>query len=192
VDHIGRAPVRPHDDDIIRRPHDTAQSLLERQTGHPSLQHGVKLRPVQRLDFDQVFRDLEQQIASLRELNRPDLLSAQAAAASVRRYIAEPRFRIDLQRLFVKEIREVVAYMQRARLSVDHLTPDVARRFVGHYESFSEKMVAMLGAVSSYDDGNNESLITQSIQSPLEARRGGGQQGENSVAHHQSPALPSG
>ena len=56
---------------------------------------------------DSFFQSLQQQVQSLEEFSRPHPLSTEAAVASLKRYLAESRFRIQLTDLVNDELERV-------------------------------------------------------------------------------------
>lgn len=70
----------------------------------------ISLRQAQVLDIkdaDSFFAALEDKVASLEELNAPAPMTAEAAVASLKRYVVEPRHRIRLHDLVMDEVARV-------------------------------------------------------------------------------------
>ena len=73
----------------------------------------IALRQAQVLDIadaDTFFVAVEEKVASLEELRSPGPLSAPAAVASLKRYIADPRHRIRLHDLLLDEVRRATRH----------------------------------------------------------------------------------
>ncbi|MBK7366101.1 MAG: SIR2 family protein [Nitrosomonas sp.] len=77
---------------------DAAQQLIT--------QRDAQVLPVK--DADTFFQALQQQVQSLEEFSRPHPLSTDAAVASLKRYLSEPKYRIQLADLVNGEIERVV------------------------------------------------------------------------------------
>jgi hypothetical protein len=59
-------------------------------------------------DADSLFQSLQQQVQSLEEFSRPHPLSTEAAVASLKRYLTEPRYRIQLADLVSTEVERII------------------------------------------------------------------------------------
>ena len=59
-------------------------------------------------DADTFFQTVQQHVESIEEFSRPHPLSTEAAVASLKRYIAEPRYRIQLSDLIGKTVEQIV------------------------------------------------------------------------------------
>ncbi len=59
-------------------------------------------------DADSFFQSVQQQVQSLEEFSRPHPLSTEAAVASLKRYLTEPRYRIQLADLVGDEVDRVI------------------------------------------------------------------------------------
>ena len=77
---------------------DEAQRLIDHR--------GAQLIPIE--DADAFFQTVQQHVESIEEFSRPHPLSTEAAVASLKRYIAEPRYRIQLSDLVDKTVGRVV------------------------------------------------------------------------------------
>lgn len=67
---------------------------------------GAQVVPIR--DADSFFQSVQQQVQSLEEFSRPHPLSTEAAVASLKRYLTEPRFRIQLADLVGDEVERIV------------------------------------------------------------------------------------
>lgn len=79
-------------------PSDMAQGLINHR--------GAQVIPIR--DADSFFQSVEQQVRSLEEFSRPHPLSTEAAVASLKRYLSEPRFRIQLADLVNDEVERII------------------------------------------------------------------------------------
>lgn len=86
----------------------TAQQLLDRRAG---VQIAIK-------DADQFFTTLQERVAALDQFNEPHPLSTKAAVSSLKRYLAEDRYRIRLSDLIEEETDRAVAQLFSAPMTV--------------------------------------------------------------------------
>ena len=80
------------------KPGDAAQRLIDHR--------GAQVIPIE--DADTFFETLQQSVEAIEELSRPHPLSTEAAVASLKRYIPDPRYRIQLSDLVAKTVDNVV------------------------------------------------------------------------------------
>ena len=103
-------------------------------------------------DADMLFRDVWQHVKSIDEFSRPHPLSTEAAVASLKRYISDQRYRIQLADLVDAEVERVVeltsteAYSVKSGATAD--TGSVTARVRG-YEAACSTLLAM-AAVGGY------------------------------------------
>lgn len=76
----------------------SAQKLIEHR--------GAQLVPIK--DADSFFVSVQQQVESLEEFARPHPLSTEAAVASLKRYMSEPKYRIQHSDLVSNEVERVI------------------------------------------------------------------------------------
>lgn len=101
---------------------------------------------VQIRDADSFFQSLQQQVQSLEEFSRPHPLSIEAAVASLKRYLTEPRFRIQLADLVNDEVERVVTVTSGEKFAVQGgQAPDSASATsrVRAYEAACTTLLAM-------------------------------------------------
>ena len=103
-------------------------------------------------DADTFFRDVWQHVKSIEEFSKPHPLSAEAAVASLKRYLSDRQYRIQLADLIDAEVERVVAltstesYSAKGRATPD--TASVTARVRG-YEAACSTLLAM-AAVGGY------------------------------------------
>ncbi len=97
---ITRAPSRRFTTYWAARggPGDRAQKLID--------QRQAQVIPIE--DADTFFQSIQQNVESIEEFSRPHPLSTEAAVASLKRYIAEPRYRIQLSDLIDQTVERVI------------------------------------------------------------------------------------
>ncbi len=79
-------------------PGDKAQKLIDHRR--------AQVIPIE--DADTFFQNVQQNVESIEEFSRPHPLSTEAAIASLKRYIAEPRYRIQLSDLIDQTVERVI------------------------------------------------------------------------------------
>ena len=124
------------------KPGESAQKLIE----HRGAQH-IAIK-----DADSFFATLHQHVQSLEEFSRPHPLSTEAAIASLKRYISEPRYRIQLADLVGDEVMRVGEATSGPKFPVQGgPAPDRASATarVRAYEAACSTLVA-LGVVAGY------------------------------------------
>lgn len=103
-------------------------------------------------DADSFFTSLQQQVQSLEEFSRPHPLSTEAAVASLKRYISEPRYRIQLADLIGNEVARIVEASSGSKFAVQGgqapNSESVTAR-VRAYEAICATLVAM-GVIGGY------------------------------------------
>lgn len=103
-------------------------------------------------DSDSFFQALQQQVQSIDEFSRPHPLSIDATVASLKRYLSEPRFRIQLNDLVKNEVERVVKITSEkmfAALGGPQPDTETMTRRVRAYEAACETLMA-LGPIAGY------------------------------------------
>ena len=117
-------------------PSDRAQQLISHR--------GAQVIPIE--DADVFFQILWQQVESIEEFSRPHPLSTEAAVASLKRYIPEPRYQIQLSDLINNTVERVVEVVSgeafSAKGSPEWNTESVTARVRG-YEATCSTLLAM-------------------------------------------------
>lgn len=114
----------------------TAQQLLDHRAG---VQIPIK-------DADQFFTTLQERVAALAQFNEPHPLSTKAAVASLKRYLAEDRYRIRLHDLLEEEAERAVAKLfspQMAVAQVGEVTSASLTARVRQYEAICKTLMHM-------------------------------------------------
>ena len=117
-------------------PSDKAQQLISHR--------GAQVIPIE--DADAFFRTVQQQVESIEEFSRPHPLSTEAAVASLKRYIPEPRYRIQLSDLIDNAVERVIEVISGEAFSAEDgpewTTESVTARVRG-YEGACSTLLAM-------------------------------------------------
>ena len=135
---IYRAPSRRFSTYWATRgdPRDNAQRLIDHR--------GAQVIRIE--NADSFFQDLQQHVESIELFSRPHPLSTEAAVASLKRYLAEPRYRIQLSDLIDKTVERVAEVTSGETFAVQGgPTPNsekVTER-VRHYEAACSTLLAM-------------------------------------------------
>ena len=135
---IARAPSRRFTTYWAARgkPNDSAQQLISHRR--------AQVIPIEAADV--FFQTLQQQVESIEEFSRPHPLSTEAAVSSLKRYIAEPRYRIQLSDLIDKTVGRIVEVTSDEAFSVQDssqpTTESVTAR-VRRYEAACSTLLAM-------------------------------------------------
>ncbi len=91
---------------------------------------------------DDFFESLEEKLTALRDLDAPHPLSAAMAIASLKRYIAEDRFRIQLHDLVFEETEKQIAELSKLGLSSQNCDDYIHRLEL--YESSMQILLALV------------------------------------------------
>ncbi len=102
-------------------------------------------RVIAKTDANSFFVTLQRQVQSLEEFSRPHPLSTKAAVASVKRYLSEPRFRIQLADLVADEVERVMAATSEGKFPVEGAPPNgpSATSRVRSYEAICSTLLAI-------------------------------------------------
>ncbi len=117
-------------------PEDKAQRLIDHR----------RAQVISIKNADTFFHEVQQQVESIEEFSRPHPLSTEAAVASLKRYIPEPRYRIQLSDLINNTVEQVVEVTSGQAFSAngdpDPTTELVTARVRG-YEAACSILLAM-------------------------------------------------
>lgn len=100
---------------------------------------------------DTFFQSVQQQVMSLEEFSRPHPLSTEAAVASLKRYLSEPRFRLQLTDLVRDEVERVFVAVTDGKFPVNGVNLDSASvtSRIKAYEAISSTLLA-LGPIGGF------------------------------------------
>lgn len=94
---------------------------------------------------DKFFGTVQEKVASIEQFSQPHPLSTQAAVASLKRYLPEPRYQIQLSDLIAESVERVVEAVSTSQFDVNSPEPDtetVTAR-VRAYEAACSTLLAM-------------------------------------------------
>ncbi len=108
--------------------------------------HHRRAQEIHIKDADVFFQTVQQQVESLEEFSRPHPLSTEAAVASLKRYIPDPQYRIQLSDLIDNTVERVVEVISGEAFSAkdgpEWTTESVTARVRG-YEGACSTLLAM-------------------------------------------------
>ncbi len=119
-------------------PSESARKLIDHRA--------AQLIPIR--DADNFFSTLQEQVHSLEEFSRPHPLSTEAAVASLKRYLSEPKYRIQLADLVDGEVRRIVEVISGPRFAVEGGKQPDGETFTARvraFEAASGTLLAMAG-----------------------------------------------
>jgi hypothetical protein len=117
-------------------------------------------------DADSFFQSVQQQVQSLEEFSRPHPLSIEAAVASIKRYLSESRFRIQLADLVINEVDKVVDSTRDRKFSVGDPKPDTAAATsrVKAYEAICSTLLAMAAVGGQWAEEQHYSVWQRALE----------------------------
>ena len=118
-----------------RRPSAVAQRLIAHR----------KAEVIQIEDADTFFEKLKEDVTAIEEFSKPHPLSVDVAVTKLRRYMPEPRYRIQLSDLIEETVQEVIEKTSHDRFSPSdpNLDPEAIARRMRAYEAACAKLTAM-------------------------------------------------
>lgn len=136
---------------------------------------GAQVIPI--MDADSFFQSVQQQVQSLEEFSRPHPLSTEAAVASLKRYLAEPRFRIQLADLVSDEVERVIEAMTGEKFTVEGgPAPDdaLANLRVRSYEAACTTLLEMAPVGGFWAEEQHDYVWQRALERLSAVEPGGG------------------
>ena len=118
------------------KPGDEAQRLIDHR----------RAQVIRIADANSFFQMVQQHVESIEQFSRPHPLSTEAAVASLKRYLPEPRYRIQLSDLIDKTVDRVVEMISGEAFAVQGgptPTSESVTARVRHYEAACSMLLAM-------------------------------------------------
>ena len=115
---------------------------------------------------DSFFHAIQQSVESIQQFSRPHPLSTEAAVASLKRYLSEPRYRIQLADLVREAVERVVAYTSSEAFDMhrpDPNTETVSAR-VRAYEEACSTLLAMAVVGGRWAEQEHIEVWQQSLE----------------------------
>lgn len=127
-------------------------------------------------DADSFFSQLVEKVQALEEFNRPHPLSTEAAVASQKKYLSEPRYRIQLDDLVRREVATVIDAIKGSEFSVNSIdvNGETLTRRVRAYQAASETLMAMAFVAGRWSDAAQSKVWSDSLAILAQERGGGG------------------
>lgn len=122
---------------------------------------------------DELFQALSEKVNSLEQIKGPHPLSAPVAVATLKRYLAEERYRIRARDLVFEETRKLVAECDPERFPAEaaKATHDEIVARMKEYEALTETLLALF-ITGGYDGGPAyESIWTDSLSVVADRKR---------------------
>lgn len=135
-DAIARAPSRRFTTywSSDRKPNEEAQRLIDNRR--------ARFIPIE--DADSFFRKVQHKVEAIEEFRKPHPLSTEAAVASLKRFLPEPRHRIQLADLIHETVENAINKASDADFdTTQNLTTETVTKYVRSYESVCSTMMAM-------------------------------------------------
>ena len=135
--------------------------------------HLISLRRAQVIKIqgaDAFFKELAEKATALADLDKPHPLSAKVAVASLKKYLAEDRYRIELHDLVTRETESLYAKLAGRDFTTDEGSgdnQDLKARFqrrVQRYEAHVEILQTIFATGCFWGQPQHETLWTRSIQ----------------------------
>lgn len=125
---------------------------------------------------DQFFNQLAEKLQTLRELETPHPMSVRMAVATVKRYLADDRFRIRLHDLVFEETERLYAELASQRFATQgpQLNAEIFQSRMREYEAVSTILLATLITLTYHDEKGNSSYLTRIVQRLSRLPRRGG------------------
>lgn len=148
------------------KPSDKAADLIARR--------GATLIEIS--DADTFFNTVSEQVKALEEFSRPHPLSTEAAVATLKRYLSEPKYRIALDDLISREAETVAAATAAPSFDVnshDVSGPAVLGRLKS-YEALSTTLIRMAFTAAQWSEGPQVNPWTKALAKLSQRRAQGG------------------
>lgn len=145
---------------LIRAPY-RRFSVYWASRGEPSVhaidlisRRGATVIPI--TDADSFFSTVSEQLKALEEFSRPHPLSTEAAVATLKRYLAEPKYRIALDDLVTREVEGVTNTTNRgtAGVNMEDFTGENILARLKLYEAASQTIMRMAFIAGQWSDGS--------------------------------------
>lgn len=115
---------------------------------------------------DAFFSELAEKLLSINEFERPHPISAQVAAATLKRYLEDEKYKIRLRDLVMQEVEKL-----HENTSLEHFptsnvpfTPEELLKRVQHYESLTEVLQAMAVVSGFWGNANLAECFTKALE----------------------------
>lgn len=116
-------------------------------------------------DADSFFQELEEKVTSLEEINQNHPLSPKVAVQTLKRYLAEDKYRIRLYDFVMDEVNLVCQQLSSSKFSTQRQSGniDYGKR-IKQYETVTEKLVSILAIGCYHCQPHQEDLWIEAIE----------------------------
>lgn len=110
---------------------------------------------------DQFFIELTEKITSLAQIKRPHPASIKIAVESIKRFLPEDKYRIQLHDLVNTEIEDVFAELSSEKFNVQSadVSKDIFELRLHQYEAAMQKLVSIYITIAYYDLNQQHSVL---------------------------------
>lgn len=116
-------------------------------------------------DADKFFGDLNEKVLALEEHARPHPLSVETAAATLKRYLPEPRYDIRYHDLLTREAERVARETAGDRFSLSvQINDAIAASRIQDYEAVTEILCALFATACFWADERHLAALSQIIE----------------------------
>lgn len=133
-----------------RQPSETAERLIRHR----------RAEVVEIGDADTFFQKVNEYVASIEEFSNPHPLSVEVAVVSLKRYLSEPKYRIQLSDLVIDTVQEVADAASHESFSMAGPKPtsESVRKRVRAYDAACSKLTAMAVVGGAWADKEHYSV----------------------------------
>jgi len=137
-----------------------------------------KARVIPIAEADTFFTELQQRVETLEQNQRQNPFSVELLLNSVKRYLAKPEYRIQLDELFTQETDRMIVQMELPEFAPQgSWSKEEFRLRIQRYESAAEPLAKMVGILGRWGDDSELRLvldIINTLYSHAENSAGGG------------------
>ena len=117
-------------------------------------------------DADTFFQTVQENVESIRQFSRPHPLSTEAAVVSLKRYLAEPRYRIRLADLVSETVERVIESTSGEAFDMNNPDPntETATARVRSYEAACSTLLAMAAVGGRWAEEDHIDVWQQALE----------------------------
>ena len=115
---------------------------------------------------DAAFVDLQAKVEALASRNLVDPMSPRLAVATIKRFLSEPKYRIQLEDAVVNELEEVRRQTNLKAMPIDSPEPDKVTYVdrVRKIEAICSKLIPMVATAAYWDNGKRDHLWKRCVE----------------------------
>lgn len=114
---------------------------------------------------DTFFNELKEKVSALEDISKPHPLSVKAAVVSLKKYISDDRYKINLHDLMVDEAEKLYSELNDKNFPVQGtINPEELIKRAQKYEALSEILLALIINGCYWGDERHQKLWIQSIE----------------------------